>query len=90
MPTENDTHMAEPRRHLGTGDDRHRHTTGRQEQDSRAMVMTPVVPGPIDPVIDLRDVAKTYQTPAGAFTALERVSLSVLPGEYLAIVGKVR
>lgn len=41
-----------------------------------------------DPVIDLRDVAKAYETPAGSFTALDRVSLSVLPGEYLAIVGK--
>lgn len=46
------------------------------------------VPGSSDLVIDLRDVAKTYETPAGSFTALDRVSLRVLPGEYLAIVGK--
>jgi putative ABC transport system ATP-binding protein len=45
-------------------------------------------PGSSDPVIDLRDVAKAYETPAGSFTALDRINLSVLPGEYLAIVGK--
>jgi putative ABC transport system ATP-binding protein len=57
-------------------------------EDSQVMVTTPAVPGSIDPVIDLRDVAKTYETPAGSFTALDRVSLRILPGEYLAIVGK--
>jgi putative ABC transport system ATP-binding protein len=50
--------------------------------------MTPVVPGSVDPVIDLREIAKTYETPAGSFTALDRVSLGIRPGEYLAIVGK--
>jgi len=44
--------------------------------------------GSNDPVIDLRHVAKAYETPAGSFTALDRINLSVLPGEYLAIVGK--
>lgn len=38
--------------------------------------------------IDCRAATKRYTTPAGSFTALERVSLEVLRGEYLAIVGK--
>jgi putative ABC transport system ATP-binding protein len=46
------------------------------------------VSGSTDPVIDLRDVTKAYETAAGPFTALDRVSLSVPPGEYLAVVGK--
>jgi putative ABC transport system ATP-binding protein len=40
------------------------------------------------PLISMQAVSKTYETPAGSFAALDRVSLSVLPGEYLAIVGK--
>jgi putative ABC transport system ATP-binding protein len=41
-----------------------------------------------EPLISMQDVNKAYETPAGSFTALDHVSLSVLPGEYLAIVGK--
>jgi putative ABC transport system ATP-binding protein len=39
-------------------------------------------------MVDLRDVTKAYETPAGRCTALDRVSLRVRPGECLAIVGK--
>ena len=41
-----------------------------------------------EPVIDLRDVGKVYETAAGSFTALRGASLRVSAGEYLAIVGK--
>lgn len=41
-----------------------------------------------EPLISLQDVSKSYETPAGAFMALDRVSLSVRLGEYLAVVGK--
>jgi putative ABC transport system ATP-binding protein len=41
-----------------------------------------------EPLVSIQNVSKTYETPAGSFTALNRVTLSVLPGEYLAIVGK--
>ena len=39
-------------------------------------------------LIDLRRVVKTYQSPAGSFTALKEVSLRVDRGEFVAIVGK--
>ncbi|HET9223207.1 MAG TPA: ABC transporter ATP-binding protein [Roseiflexaceae bacterium] len=41
-----------------------------------------------DQLIELRSVVKTYQSAAGAFTALKSVDLKVDRGEFLAIVGK--
>lgn len=38
--------------------------------------------------IELRGVTKDYQTPAGSFTALRGIDLTVLPGEFVAVVGK--
>lgn len=40
------------------------------------------------PLIQLNDVEKTYQTAAGSFTALKRLSLSIHPGEYFGVIGK--
>ncbi|MEO3803442.1 ABC transporter ATP-binding protein [Nonomuraea sp. B1E8] len=40
------------------------------------------------PVIDIREVTKTYATPQGPFTALRGVSLKTDPGEFLAVVGR--
>jgi NitT/TauT family transport system ATP-binding protein len=37
--------------------------------------------------LDVRDVSVQFATPEGAFTAVERVSFEVLPGEFLAIIG---
>jgi putative ABC transport system ATP-binding protein len=39
-------------------------------------------------IIELHNVAKTYSTAAGEFTALKDVTLKVKPGEFLGIVGK--
>jgi putative ABC transport system ATP-binding protein len=39
-------------------------------------------------VIELREVSKTYATPAGPFTALDRISLRVARGQFVAVVGK--
>lgn len=39
-------------------------------------------------IIDLRDVVKVYETPAGPFTALKGIDLTVERGEFLAVVGK--
>jgi putative ABC transport system ATP-binding protein len=38
--------------------------------------------------IELRNVVKDYQTPAGSFTALRGINLTVQPGEFVAVVGK--
>lgn len=39
-------------------------------------------------IIDLHQVTKTYEGPAGAFTALKGIDLQVRPGEFIAVVGK--
>ena len=38
--------------------------------------------------IVMRDVGKSYETPAGAFAALSKVTLLLRPSEFVAIVGK--
>src|SRR5215475_10343665 len=40
------------------------------------------------PIIDLRQVVKTFETPSGPFTALRNINLQVRAGEYVAVVGK--
>jgi putative ABC transport system ATP-binding protein len=39
-------------------------------------------------LIDLRQVVKVYETPAGRFTALKNVDLQVDAGEFVAVIGK--
>ena len=39
-------------------------------------------------MITLRDVTKTYETPAGPFVALHAIDLDVRPGEFVAVVGR--
>src|SRR5687768_2860587 len=39
-------------------------------------------------VIDLRQVTKTYEGSAGAFTALKGIDLQVRAGEFIAVVGR--
>src|SRR4030067_699959 len=39
-------------------------------------------------LVELRHVIKTYQSPAGAYTALKGVDLTIEPGEFVSIVGK--
>jgi putative ABC transport system ATP-binding protein len=40
------------------------------------------------PAVQIREVVKAYESPAGKFTALDRVSLNIAQGEFVAIVGK--
>ena len=40
------------------------------------------------PIIELRDVVKTYSTAAGDFTALKNINMTVGAGEFVGIVGK--
>lgn len=42
----------------------------------------------VQPLIELRDVVKTYSTAAGEFSALKGVSLQVAASEFVGIVGK--
>lgn len=39
-------------------------------------------------LIDLRQIVKVYETPAGLFTALKNVDLQVDAGEFVAVIGK--
>jgi putative ABC transport system ATP-binding protein len=41
-----------------------------------------------EPIIDLRNVAKSFPSPGGPFTALKGVSLRIRKGETIAVVGK--
>ena len=40
------------------------------------------------PIIDLRDVQKSYKSAAGDFLALKRIDLHINPGEFVSIIGK--
>ena len=48
------------------------------------MIQTPAT----NPVIELRNVSRSYPTPAGSFTALADVSLSIDAGEFAVVVGQ--
>lgn len=50
----------------------------------------PKIPHPKTPdlLVELREVFKVYQTPAGDFPALQKISNRVYSGEFLGIVGK--
>jgi len=40
------------------------------------------------PIIELRGLVKTYKTGAGDFPALKGIDLTIMPGEFAAVVGK--
>jgi len=39
-------------------------------------------------MIHVQALSKTYETPAGSFSALRNIDLEIAPGEFVAIVGK--
>jgi putative ABC transport system ATP-binding protein len=45
-------------------------------------------PPAVDPLVEMKDIVKVFKTPAGEFTALNKVTVSFYPGEFVAIVGK--
>jgi putative ABC transport system ATP-binding protein len=58
-------------------------------------LLSPVTATPVEQpfssnghLVDLRQVVKTFFTPAGEFTALKSVDLQVSHGEFLSIIGK--
>lgn len=44
--------------------------------------------GAMQPLVELHEVVKVYETAAGDFPALQGVSAEVYPGEFLGIIGK--
>jgi putative ABC transport system ATP-binding protein len=56
--------------------------------DFQVAGVSPSVSSSIDLAIDLRNVTKAYETPAGSFVALDSVNLEAPRSQFLAIVGK--
>ena len=44
--------------------------------------------GPNQPLIEMGQVVKTFQTPAGSFPALRGIDAAFYPGEFVSVVGK--
>jgi putative ABC transport system ATP-binding protein len=44
--------------------------------------------GRTEPIVSLKRVGKTYETPAGAFTALADIDLTLMRSDFVAVVGK--
>jgi NitT/TauT family transport system ATP-binding protein len=42
---------------------------------------------PADPILVVEDIVKRFETPDGTLTAIDRVSFTVAPGEFLALIG---
>jgi lipoprotein-releasing system ATP-binding protein len=42
---------------------------------------------PIQPVLSLRNVSRTYETEAGGLTVLQGVDLDIMPGEIVGLIG---
>jgi putative ABC transport system ATP-binding protein len=59
-----------------------------KEQQTR-LATTNVSPSTrAQPLIELRQVVKVYQTAAGEFTALKGISAHIFPGEFVGVIGK--
>src|SRR5690349_11772284 len=43
---------------------------------------------PTKPLIEIKDLRKVYQTPAGDFTAVNGINVDVQKGEFVAVIGK--
>src|ERR1700730_10847208 len=40
-----------------------------------------------DPILVVEDIVKRFDTPDGALTAIDRISFTVAPGEFFAVIG---
>jgi putative ABC transport system ATP-binding protein len=61
---------------------------GRAEPHRGDVVMNDARATVEAPAIQLREIVKTFDVGAGTFTALDRVTLEIAPGEFVAVVGK--
>ena len=41
----------------------------------------------VEPVLVVDDIVKSFETPDGVITAVDHISLTVAPGEFLAVIG---
>jgi putative ABC transport system ATP-binding protein len=42
----------------------------------------------VEPLVEMRDIVKTFHSQAGDFTALKGISVNFYPGEFISIVGR--
>jgi putative ABC transport system ATP-binding protein len=56
--------------------------------NSGSLSQDPIVADQVTNLIELRDLRKSYHTPAGPIFALKNINLSVQRGEFVAIMGK--
>jgi putative ABC transport system ATP-binding protein len=42
----------------------------------------------VEPLVEMRDIVKTFHSQAGEFTALKGISVNFYPGEFVSIVGR--
>src|SRR5262249_29254280 len=73
----------------GAGRDRggERNDPGGRDPHARPHGSARMSAGGAADVVSARDVTKSYATPSGPFTALDRVSFDVPEGKFVAIVG---
>src|SRR5215216_5615788 len=45
------------------------------------------VPASAEPILVVRDIVKRFETPDGILTAVDHVSLTVAPGEFVGVIG---
>jgi NitT/TauT family transport system ATP-binding protein len=53
----------------------------------RAQAPPPPQPRPDEPILVVDDIVKRFETPDGVVMALDRVSLTVSPGEFVGVIG---
>ena len=47
-----------------------------------------MTPNSVSPLIEIKNLVKTYKTPAGDFTAVKGIDVEVNRGEFVAVIGK--
>jgi ABC-type lipoprotein export system ATPase subunit len=60
----------------------------RADQSLREAVAGTTLKPSSEPIIQVRDLVKVYQTGAGGFTAINGINLDIHQGEFLGVIGK--
>ncbi len=59
-----------------------------EEQTTRQATASASTPPQAQPLIELRQVVKVYQTAAGDFSVLKGITAKIFPGEFVGVIGK--